>query len=54
MSALEQFAQAILDGRVYLVPVAMHNIGPGYDMQQAPAYTVAVEAPADPIVDDES
>jgi hypothetical protein len=43
MSALEQLAQAILDGRVYLVPVAMHNISIGYDVQAAPAYGFVIE-----------
>jgi hypothetical protein len=43
MSALEQLAQAILDGRVYLVPVAMHMVGGGYDSHPAPAYVVTVD-----------
>lgn len=54
MSPLEQLAQALLEGRIYLVPVVMHNISTGYDVQAAPAYTVVVESPAALNVDDES
>lgn len=45
MSALEELAQAILDNRVSLVPIAATMISNGYDSVSHPIYQIEVAQP---------